>query len=79
MPELPTWAKDPNTIERIFLAAIGKGDAVGAEAAIRLMLVADSRRAVRLWDGLKTSLRVLDLINALSGEADESTLQRLLS
>ncbi len=79
MSELPAWAKDPDAIERVFMAAVGEGDAVGVEAAIRLMLVADPARAVRLWDGLRIGLRVVDLMRTLSGDVDDATLQRLLS
>jgi hypothetical protein len=84
MPEptskaLPAWASDPDTLERLFLAAVGEGDAEGVEAAIRLMLAVDQARAVRLWDNLKAGLALVDLMAIASGDADDATIRRVVA
>jgi hypothetical protein len=76
---LPAWARDPETIERVFLAAVGEGDAEGVDAAIRLMLAADPARAVQLWDSLKAGLALVDLMSIASGEADDATIRRVVA
>jgi len=43
--EAPAWSRDPEVLERVFLEAVGQGDALGVEAALRLMTVVDPRRA----------------------------------
>jgi hypothetical protein len=47
-----------DTLEEIFHAALGKGDAKGVEAALTLMAIKDPHRAQRLLDGLREAVEV---------------------
>ncbi len=76
---MPAWTRDPEVLERVFHAAVGKGDAEGVEYAIRFLLVVDARRAIRLWDALKVGLRTVDLMRLAAGTADEETVKRLVA
>lgn len=72
------WMRDPEEIERLFLACVGRGDADGVEACIRLMLAVDVRRGVALYEGLKTALRTVDLIKVITGDGSDEAIGRLL-
>lgn len=60
MADLPGWARNPDVLEKVFLAAVGKGDAEGVEAALTLMAGCDPHRAQRLLDDLRTALHIAD-------------------
>lgn len=53
---------DADTCERIFHAALSEGDTEGVEAALRLLIVQDPRRATALWDELKTALAIRRMV-----------------
>lgn len=65
--EPPAWSRDPEVLERVFLEAVGQGDADGVEAALRLMVVVDPRRAQRLYDDLKFGLRFVQVLTGQEG------------
>lgn len=55
---LPDWTRDPDALERVFLAALSKGDAKGVEAALTLMAPCDPDRAQRLYDELTAAVHI---------------------
>lgn len=54
--------------ERIFHAALSKGDVQGVEAALRVMAVKDPHRAQRLMDLTRMALIIADSRSASGGE-----------
>lgn len=52
----------PDELERVFRAAVGRGDAVGVEAALRLLALRDPHRAQRLLDALDGALTIAHAI-----------------
>jgi hypothetical protein len=48
--------RDPDTLERIFHAAVRDSDVEGVGAALRLLAVVDPRRAERLHGALRYAL-----------------------
>lgn len=56
--QLPSWARDPEVIERIFHAALAKGDVKGVHAALTLMASADPNRAQELLDAVELGLHM---------------------
>jgi hypothetical protein len=57
------WTRDPDTLERIFHAALSAGDAEGVDAALRLLLACDAPRAIRLFDDLRAALAVVHVLS----------------
>jgi hypothetical protein len=53
-------------IEDTLFACLKAGDADGVEICLRAMVGVDPRRATRLYDDLKTAVRVAPLIKAVS-------------
>lgn len=51
-------------LEQVFHAALTAGDAEGVEAALTVMVGVDPRRAERLYDDLRTAVRVAPFIEA---------------
>lgn len=64
--EVPAWARDPETLERIFLAAVGAGDPQGVESALTLMASCDPHRAQELLDSLRVGLSIAQAPNPAS-------------
>ena len=56
----------PERLEAIFHAALESGDTEGVGHALRLLLIVDPRRAIRLHDDLQTAIRVAPFIKATS-------------
>jgi hypothetical protein len=56
----------PDQLEAIFHAALTAGDAQGVEAAIRVMVGVDPRRAERLYDDLKFAVRLAQVTGGTS-------------
>lgn len=52
------WTRNPDTLERIFHAALSAADIEGVEAALRLLVACDAPRAIRLFDDLQAALAV---------------------
>lgn len=63
----PAWARDPEVLERLFLDVLATGDAAGVAAVLRLMVVADPARAVRLYDELRFSLALAERLAQSGG------------
>jgi hypothetical protein len=61
MTDLPTSAQ----LVAVFHAAVRAGDADGVDAALRVMVVVDPRKAVELYDALKTAVAVAPYIKEL--------------
>lgn len=57
---------DPQILERGFTDAVGRGDTEGVEAFLRLLLVVDPPRAIRLHDDLKAALRLAEVIEVVN-------------
>lgn len=55
MGDVP-WTADQ--VEWMFHSALKAGDAQGVDAAIRVMLRIDARRAIDLYDDLAAALRI---------------------
>jgi len=62
------WARDPDALERVFHAALERGDATGVEAALTLMSGVDPGRMVRLANELRDALVVAKFLNAGSND-----------
>lgn len=54
----PDWARDPDTLERIFHAALQQGDIKGVGHALHLLLIADPTRGLKLHGELQEALVV---------------------
>ena len=51
-------------LEAVFHAALTAGDVRGVDAALRVMVAVDPRRAATLYDDLRTAVRVAPFIEA---------------
>ena len=49
-------------LENIFHAALSAGDTQGVDAALRLLVVQDPRRAVKLYEETKTALKIAQML-----------------
>lgn len=58
MSDLPT----ADQLEDVFHAALKDGDIEGVEAAIRVMVTVDPKRAVALYDDLQTALAIAKVV-----------------
>lgn len=58
-PDTDAWARDPETLEAIFHAALREGDAAGVEASLRLLLACAPTRALHLYDKLSVALTLI--------------------
>ena len=54
------WTADE--LETFFRIALKTGDAKGVEAALTLMCSVDARRAVELYDDLKTGIAIVSML-----------------
>jgi len=61
MTTLPTSAQ----LVEVFHAALTAGDADGIEAVLRVLVVVDPRKAVELYDALKTAVAAAPYIKEL--------------
>jgi hypothetical protein len=52
------WTRDPDTLEKIFHAALSQGDTRGVEAALTLMAVCDPHRTRKIINELRDALAV---------------------
>ena len=65
---VPAWARDPDYLEQIFLAAVRAADAQGIDASLRLMAACDPHRADRLLRTLTVGLDLVGLGSRRPGD-----------
>lgn len=59
-------------LEVVFHRALSQGDTRGVEATLRLLAIADPKRARRLYDNLKTAL---EIVQAARPSGEDQTQQ----